>query len=176
MSTMRYPKNYNRVMAVRPADKENAPYMVIAEGIMSRANNISETTESYQYLSGRGTAEKAVTGQEVGVSFSGHRKAGDPAQDYILDEVLYDIDSRDVEFLDYDDGIESGPNGYKGRANIQITDFGSGDAGSRQNIGFTLNFQGKPEKGTVAKSADNKLTFTSVSPTPEPTPDPAPTE
>lgn len=159
--SVRYPKNYNRVMAIRAVGKEAEDYMVIAVGILSRGSSYSETTEDYKYMSGRGTSEKVLSSQEVGTSFTGHRAVGDPAQDYILDEVLYDLDNREVEFLDYDDGAPTGsPNGYHGSATLQITDPGSGDAASRQNIGFTLNYKGKPERGTVTKESGGKLTFT----------------
>lgn len=115
----------------------------------------------YQYMDNRGTADTDVTGQEVSAAFTGHRKIGDAAQDYILDEVLYDLDKREVEFLDFDDSIAAGsPNGWKGRARLQISDFGSGNAADRQSISFTLNYVGKPVRGTVTKDTSGKLTFT----------------
>ena len=155
----RKPKNYNRVMLINIGTPDAKKWKKIAEGILSRANNINENAETYYYISGQGTSEKEVTSQDVGVSFTGHRTVGDEAQDYILDAVLFYLDSREIEFMDFDDIIDvSGEkppvNGFRGTASIQITDFGSGDAASRQNIGFTLNFKGKPERGTVTKTGD----------------------
>lgn len=152
-----YPKNYNRNMVINIGTPDAPNYVLIATGVLSRANNISEETEQNYYMDGRGTAETAVTSQNVSVSFTGHRAVGDPAQDYILDEVLFQIDNRDVEFYDYDDSIpttgpKARPNGWKGIATISISDFGSGDAKARQNISFTLNFKGKPDRGMVTKT------------------------
>ena len=89
-------------------DAETDNYKLIASGILSRTNSISESKSSYQYMDNRGTADTDVTGQEVSAAFTGHRKIGDAAQDYILDDVLYDLDKREVEFLDYDDSIAAG--------------------------------------------------------------------
>ena len=156
---MRFPKNYNRNMAINlKGDAAADDYKLIASGILSRTNSISESKSSYQYMDNRGSADTDVTGQEVSAAFTGHR--GDAAQDYILDEVLYDLDKREVEFLDFDDSIAAGrPNGWKGKARLQITDNGSGNAADRQSISFTLNYIGKPVRGTVTKDASGKLTF-----------------
>lgn len=106
---MGFPKNYNRNMAINlKGDAETDNYKLIASGILSRTNSISESKSSYQYMDNRGTADTDVTGQEVSAAFTGHRKIGDAAQDYILDDVLYDLDKREVEFLDYDDSIAAG--------------------------------------------------------------------
>lgn len=115
---MGFPKNYNRNMAINlKGDAAADDYKLIASGILSRTNSISESKSSYQYMDNRGSADTDVTGQEVSAAFTGHRKIGDAAQDYILDEVLYDLDKREVEFLDYDDSIAAGsPNGWKGKA------------------------------------------------------------
>ena len=43
---------------------------------------------------------------------------------------------------------------------ITVTDNGSGNAADRQSISFTLNYIGKPARGTVTKDASGKLTFT----------------
>lgn len=155
---IRYPKNYNRNMAIRQIGKEEDPWLLIAEGISSRGSNFSESTETYYYFSGRGTAEKEPTTQEVGYTYTGNRARGDAAQDYILDTILYDLDSRQIEFLDWDDsidvsGLDAPANGWKGQGAITINDPGSGDAQSRQNISFTIDFRGKPERGTVKKDS-----------------------
>lgn len=162
---MGFPKNYNRNMAINlKGDAAADDYKLIASGILSRTNSISESKSSYQYMDNRGTADTDVTGQEVSAAFTGHRKIGDAAQDYILDDVLYDLDKREVEFLDYDDSIAAGsPNGWKGKARLQITDNGSGNAADRQSISFALNYVGKPIRGTVTKDASGKLTFTPAS-------------
>lgn len=161
----RRPKNFNRCMVIDIGTSDAPEWVLIADGISSRANNISESKDVYYYFSGRGAAESETSSQEVGVSFSGHRIVGDAAQDHVFNALLFDLDKRELSFMDYDDTIpipESGDmpvNGYKGRGSVQITDFGSGEAKSRQNIGFTINFIGRPEWGTVKKDADGNYTF-----------------
>lgn len=155
---MAYPKNYNRQMLINRGTEGAPDWRVIAKGILSRANNINETTSKLHYLDGRGTAETLVEGQDVSAAFTGHRFLSDTVQDYILDELLFDLDRREVEFVDFDDSIaipSSGTkpaNGWRGKATIQITDFGSGEAINRQNIAFTLNYNGKPTRGTMEKT------------------------
>ena len=155
---IRFPKNYNRRLLINLKDTEGTDnWKLMAVGISSRSNSINESTEKYYYMDKRGVAETEITGQEVSISMTGHRAVGDVGQDYILDEVLYDLDKREIEFCDYDDGVDTSTtpkpaNGYRGIATLQITDFGSGDTANRQNIGFTLNINGKPEKGTMTEA------------------------
>lgn len=156
--SIRFPKNYNRCMIIKPDDQTEEGWMLIATGITSRASNFSETAETYYYMSGRGMADKEPTTQEAGYTYSGHRAVGDPAQDYALDEVLYDMEKRNIEWIEWDDGVDiSGDpkpaNGWRGKGTLQITDPGSGDATARQTIGFTINLSGKPEKGTLVYDA-----------------------
>ena len=156
---LRYPKNYNRQMVIRKDNAADSGWMLIASGISSRGSNFTENSETYTYWSGRGTSEVVPTSQEISYSYSGNRAIGDTVQDYLFDDILYDLDSRDVEFMDFDDGIDvSGenppPNGWKGKGTISITDPGSGDANARQTIGFSINLKGKPEKGTVKKEGE----------------------
>lgn len=149
---MRKPKNFNRVFLVDIGTADAPKIVPIAAGITSHGSNISESTEKYYYMDQRGTAETDLTGQDVSRSFSGHRMKGDEAQDYILDELLYDIDNREIVFYDYDESLTAGVNGWKGVATIRISDDGSGDTAARQNIAFSLAINGKPERGTVSKT------------------------
>lgn len=59
---MGFPKNYNRNMAINlKGDAETDNYKLIASGILSRTNSISESKSSYQYMDNRGTADTDVT-------------------------------------------------------------------------------------------------------------------
>ena len=155
----RKPKNYNRCFLINTGTTAAPVWVLIADGITSHGSSISESTEKYYYMDKAGVAETDVTGQDITRSFTGHRAKGDSAQDYILDTILYDLAKREVEFIDYDSGIAAGVNGWKGKATIQISDDGSGDTAARQNISFSLAINGKPTKGTVAKT-ESGYTFT----------------
>lgn len=132
-------------------------------GISSRTNAVSEETQDYYYMSGKGSAETEPTTQKVSVTFTGHRAVGDPLQDKVMDDMLFDMEIRNLEFIDYQDIIDApgASNGWKGDASITITDFGSGEANVRQTISFTMNLKGKPERGSVAyDNITKKYTWT----------------
>ncbi len=161
---MGYPKNYNRRMLINLGTSETPDWQLIADGILSRGNSISETTNDYYYMAGLGTADTETSSQVISVNFTGHRNVGNAVQDYILDEVLYDLSGRDVEFMDYDDTVvipSTGTkpvNGAKGTASISISDFGSGNAQERQTIAFALRYKGKPTRGTVVATTTEGVT------------------
>lgn len=156
---MRTPKNYDRIMLISRTGGESQSWMKVAFGINSRGVNINEETKKYYYMSGHGACETEVSGQDYSVTISGNRVIGDPAQDLIFEELLFDIDNREVEFMDFDAGADvkdtktAKPNGWRGKGTIQITDPGSGDARERQNIGFILSYKGKPERGIVSEES-----------------------
>lgn len=164
MPEMRKPKNYNRRFLVNVGMPDKPKWALIAAGITSRSIRIDETYDTYYYFDLRGAAEEDATEQKTEVSFTGHRVIGDAAQELVYDKLLYDINNRKVEFLDYDDGIditaEPAPaNGYKGTATLKISDTGSGDARNRQNITFVLSYSVPPVKGTVIEQ-NGEYTFT----------------
>ena len=109
-------------------------------------------------MSERGTSDVESSSQTITRTFSGNRFLGDPAQDSIFIDRMYSLDNRQVEFMEYHDNAPTSwadkGNGYKGLANIQISDDGGGDAGSRESIEFSLLYAGRPTRGTVTIAAD----------------------
>lgn len=161
---VRKPKNFNRKFLIDLGTAETPKWVPLAVGIMSHGSSFNETSEKFYYMSDEGSPDSDVVSQEVTRSFTGHRVVGDEAQDYILETVLYEINNRRVRFVEYDSGVDVTEtpmpvNGWKGEGTLSISDDGSGDTASRQNISFSLSINGKPERGTM-KQEDGVYTWT----------------
>ncbi len=156
------PKAYNRHFAINLAAASGpAQWAEIAEGITSRGNSISEKTTEYTDMAGRGVAEKDTESITITRNFSGFRKLGDKAQDAVIDR-LRDLNNRTVEYVEwYDNALDAEKNAWKGQASLSISDDGSGNAGSRESIAFSLTEMGQPVRGKVVAS-DGTITFTEV--------------
>ena len=155
------PRSYNRRWWIDVSVNDTPEWAEIAKGISSRGTNISEQSQDYYDMAGRGVAESEVTGITVSRTWSGWRVLGDKAQDAIM-EKLYSLDGRRVKFLEcYDNMADEAVNGHQDFAVLSVTDDGSGDANNRENIGFGLKIEGTPEAGTVTISEDGTPTFVS---------------
>lgn len=153
------PRTYNRRWWIDVSTNDSPEWAEIAKGISSRGNSISEQSQDYYDMAGRGVAESEVTGITVSRTWSGWRVLGDKAQDAIMDK-LYSLDGRRVKFLEcYDNMGAEAVNGHQGYAVLSITDDGSGDANNRENISFGMKIEGAPEAGTVTISEDGVPTF-----------------
>ncbi len=165
------PKAFNRHFCLNLGTAEAPQWMDIKEGIASRGADISEDEEKYEYMSGRGTADTESASQAVARTFSGNRFLGDPVQDAIFIDRMYNLDKREIEYLDYYDnppaswkvgGSDGIGNGYKGKANLKISDDGGGDAGKRETIEFSLLYSGPPVRGTVTVDEAGVLSFAAL--------------
>ena len=153
------PRSYNRRWWIDVSVNDTPEWAEIAKGISSRGTNISEQSQDYYDMAGRGVAESEVTGITVSRTWSGWRVLGDKAQDAIM-EKLYSLDGRRVKFLEcYDNMGDEAVNGHQGFAVLSVTDDGSGDANNRENIGFGLKIEGTPEAGTVKIGEGGTPTF-----------------
>ena len=142
------PKAYNKRYLINFGTTEQPEWAEVARGITSRGNSFSETSETYYPMDQRGTAEIETTAQSVSRTWSGFRVIGDKFQDKVFIDALYDLDKRNVEYIEYYDNV-TGVNGWKGNGNLTISDDGSGDTQNRETIGVGLNLIGKPERGTA---------------------------
>lgn len=163
------PKAFNRHFWINLGASDTPEWVELSHGISSRGVDVAEETEEYYYMSGRGTADVESSSQSITRTFSGNRFLGDPAQDAIFIDMMYSLDGRAVEFLDYYDNPPASwadkGNGYKGMANVQIADDGGGDAGARESIEFSLLYSGQPVRGTVEVAEDEGPVFTELSTT-----------
>lgn len=116
-------------------------YARIASGITNVEPATNEELSQDKYLDGDGYGETDVISAQLTLAFSGHRKYGDPAQDYIFAKSLLLGGSRRTNFrwTEPDGGIFEGP------CTIANLSQPSGDAGAKGEIGFEIHFNGKPE-------------------------------
>ncbi|GHU24413.1 hypothetical protein FACS1894164_10970 [Spirochaetia bacterium] len=114
----------------------------LAAGISSMAPATNESVDQSTYLDGDGYGSSDVIGAQLVLSASGHRKVGDPAQDYIAGIEFELGDERKTNFKYFNSlGEEKG--GPCTIANIQI---GGGDAAGKKEIAFEIHINGKPYK------------------------------
>lgn len=114
--------------------------VTLAAGIsnVSPANN--EELAQDKYLDGGGFGTTDVIGAQLTLAFTGHRKYGDPAQDFIFSKMLDLGPSRIVtfEWEEPDGGV------FSGEATIANISGPSGDAGAKGEISFEMHFNGEP--------------------------------
>lgn len=122
-------------------DAEVETYELLASGITGLDPDVNDEISQDRYMDGDGFAESDVTGAQLVLPFSGHRKYGDPVQDYIYSLVLEIGPSRRTSVK------WTLPDGAMFEGSVTITGITgpSGEAGEKGEIGFELHFNGKPE-------------------------------
>lgn len=113
----------------------------LGAGITSMDPDVNDELSEDRYFDGEGFGETDVTGSKLVLSFSGHRKYGDAAQDYIFGTLLEPGVGRRTK-LEWT--LPSGDS-YKGPVTIANITGPSGEAGEKGEVGFELHFNGKPE-------------------------------
>src|SRR5690554_818392 len=113
----------------------------LAAGISSMEPSSNDELAQDRYFDGDGYGETDVIGAQLVLTFSGHRKYGDPAQDFIMGLMLDLGPGRRTDFR------WTLPNGdvYEGPVTVANITGPSGEAGAKGEIGFEIHFNGKPE-------------------------------
>lgn len=122
-------------------DGEMGEMAALAAGITEMDPNVEDELSQDRYYDGGGFGETDVTGSQLIITFGGHRKYGDPAQDYIFSTLLETGGGRRTN-LEW-----TLPNGdiYKGNVTIAEISGPGGEAGEKGEIEFELHFNSKPE-------------------------------
>lgn len=122
-------------------DELQAPvYAVIAAGISSADPTPNEELTQDKYMDGDGYGETDVIAAQLTIAFSGHRKYGDAAQDFIYSKLLELGTARRTTFRwTLPDGGK-----FEGPATIANITGPSGEAGAKGEISFEIHFNGKP--------------------------------
>lgn len=113
----------------------------LGAGITGMEPDPNDEIAQDKYYDGEGFGETDVIGAQLVLSFSGHRKYGDAAQDYIFSLLLEPGPARrtNLRWTLPDQSI------YEGPVTIAAITGPGGDAGAKGEIGFELHFNGKPE-------------------------------
>ncbi|MED4904124.1 phage tail tube protein [Parageobacillus thermoglucosidasius] len=112
----------------------------VGAGLNNFEPSFNEEVAQDTYLDGDGFAESLVTGAQLVITFSGHRKYGDPAQDFIFSKSFSLGEERKTEFRwTLPDGTI-----IEGNCTIANIEGPSGDANAKGEISFEVHFNGKP--------------------------------
>ncbi|MEM5012065.1 capsid protein [Niallia taxi] len=119
----------------------------LAAGLSTFDPQWNEELDQTQYLDGDGFASSDVTGAQLVISFEGHRKFGDAAQDFIAGLQPLLGEDRKTNFR------WTQPNGDQFSGNVTIANIvgAGGDANAKTTFSFEVHFNGKPEY-TAAES------------------------
>ncbi|TMZ61632.1 capsid protein, partial [Klebsiella pneumoniae] len=73
-------------------------FVRLAAGFNSFEVALNEELDQTHYLDGDGYATSTVMGAQLTITFTGHRKFGDPAQDFIFSRAAEIGNERETEF------------------------------------------------------------------------------
>lgn len=131
-------------------DEVTETYKRLAAGIANLDPNSNDEVDQTAYLDGDGHKTTTVTGGQYTQAFTGHRKYGDEAQDFIFDQQLSFGCSRET------DAQVFRPDGTSiiGPVTIANITGPGGDSGAKGDVAFELHFNGKPAYTPVTAAAD----------------------
>lgn len=136
-----YAMNYTNLYLVDTTpDASTRSWARLGQGILSvEPDNEDETAEDY-YYDGEGVAETDVTGVKLGYKFSGNRRYGNAAQDYICGVAHEAGGARKTNLR------HIAPNGRIVDGSITLTDIvdGGGDANNKGAFECAARLCGRP--------------------------------
>lgn len=122
-------------------ESESETMEPIAAGIISAEPNFNDETAQDKYLDGGGFSETDVIGAQITIAFSGHRKYGDAAQDFIFSRAMKIGTDRRTNFeWEQPDGSK-----FTGDCTITGIEGPGGEAGNKGEIAFEIHFNGEPD-------------------------------
>lgn len=122
-------------------DATAATWAAVSAGISSATPAASETTDTTAYFDGNGQSETDVTGKATTIAFSGHRKHGDEAQDYIASKFFASGD----ELRTLGKWVDAGGNEYVFVTTLTAIVPMGGNANAKETFSFTMTINGEPQ-------------------------------
>lgn len=112
----------------------------VGAGINNVDPNGNEVISQDPYYDGEGGSNSEVTGGQNIVAFAGHRKVGDPAQDYIAGLRYQYGEARKTDYMQIE------PDGTIVEANVTIANIKThgGDPNAKGDFSFETHFDGAP--------------------------------
>lgn len=157
------------------ADVDKAEWAPLAGGINNFTPSTNETTTNDVYMDGEGFGSTDVTGKRLQVAYTGHRLAGNAAQDYVASHLL-DIGDKLKTLARW---TQPDGSAIVGQVTLSAIVTSGGEPGAKQTFSFTLAFNGKPQytaapakdvtptgndSGTTTQPSDGSGTDTSTAP------------
>jgi hypothetical protein len=138
---MSFELNFQRLCLLDITPETTATYARLGKGIQSLSPASNENIDQTTYLDGDGFGESEVIGAQWIYTAAGHRYVGDDAQDFIFAKQFSLGEARKTNFKEYD----SQGNLISGACTIANVTQGGGDAQAKNEIGFEIHMNGKPE-------------------------------
>lgn len=138
-------KNKYELCTTPDVDDTTATWAPIAAGISTVDPAFEDETDDTAYYDGEGFGNEDVTGIKAGLTFTGNRKYGDPAQDYVA-SIAFEVGDKRKTKLRW-----TQPDGKQltGPVTISGIKLAGGDANSKGDFEFKASFNGKPKVTTT---------------------------
>lgn len=141
MSDIAFALNYTNLYLINTTpDAAEKTWERIGAGINSADWEGNENVAQDAYYDGEGQASSDVTGGQMVGTFSGHRKYGDPAQNFIASTLIDYGDGRKTDFR------WVAPDGQilEGEVTLVNVKPGGGDPNAKSDFSFEVHFNGMP--------------------------------
>lgn len=124
-----------------PSQVADANWAELAAGINTVTPASGDTTDNTAYYDGNGFANTDITGKNYSLAFSGNRKEGDTAQDFVAskDFAVGDNAKTLLRWTRTDGTI------IVGCVTLNAIVISGGAANAKQTFSFTANFNGLPD-------------------------------
>lgn len=129
----------NYMINVTPGAEEKS-FARVGAGINSVSWSGNENISQDAYYDGDGLSESDVTGGQIIGTFAGHRKIGDPAQDFIASLLLSYGKERKTDFR----WIDPSGNVLEGEVTVANINPQGGDPNAKSDFGFEIHYNGMP--------------------------------
>ena len=139
-SDIAFAQNYQNLYFIDTNPGGEQKYERIGAGINSATWNPNETVNTVSYYDSEGGTESSVDGVNITGSFSGHRKYGDPAQDYIFSK-MGKIGSERTTNAKW---VQPNGDTFEGPAKLLNIVPQGGDPNSKSECSFDVAFDGLP--------------------------------
>ena len=139
--TAKFILNYENKYEINITPDGDETFEALAAGISNVSWSGNENLMQDVYYDGEGMGSTEVTGGQLVASVSGHRKVGDPAQDFVMGLQLAYGDARKTTLK------WTKPDGRVLTCSITIANIedAAGDANAKDDISFEMHVNGKPQ-------------------------------
>lgn len=136
-----FAQNHTNLYAINiTPDGPDKTYARVGAGINSVSWSGNENIGQDAYYDGDGLSESDVNGGQIVGTFSGHRKIGDPAQDFIASLLLSYGTSRRTDFM----WTDPAGNVLEGKVTVANINPQGGDPNAKSDFGFEIHYNGMP--------------------------------
>ena len=135
-----FAQNYTNLYAINTTPGAGKNYARVGAGINSVSWAGNEAISQDAYYDGDGLSSSDVTGGQIVGTFAGHRKIGDPAQDFISALLLSYGEARKTDFL----WISPDGTTLEGECTVANINPQGGDPNAKSDFGFEIHYNGMP--------------------------------